>query len=238
MLFPKDVSLQGHWIDDLFYLGLWLTATAFVAVLGILVVFLIKYRSKPGKTGYYTHGDSKKALWLTLALAFLVFIAIDINLAIHDHRAWEAVFEKPASSGEPLRVEVLAQQFAWNFRYAGPDGKFKTSDDITTMNQLHIPVNRPVLLQMQSKDVIHSFFIPNFRIKQDAVPGMVTMMTFEAVQEGKCDIACAEHCGLGHYRMRGLLSIDSEQDFEKFLNMRKRMGAPDLSWGWNWETRR
>jgi cytochrome c oxidase subunit 2 len=116
-----------------------------------------------------------------------------------------------------MNVEILAEQFAWNLRYAGADGKLNTADDVLSLNQMHIPVGRPVIVSLKSKDVIHSLFLPEFRVKQDAVPGMTTRIWFEATRTGSWEIACAELCGLGHYRMKGFITVDSPEDFEKWL---------------------
>lgn len=98
---------------------------------------------------------------------------------------------------------------------------------------MHVPVDRPVIVALQSKDVVHSFFLPNFRIKQDSVPGMVTSLFFKAAKQGTYDIACAEHCGLGHYRMRGVLTVESEEKFQGWLHEQVTT-TPDLTWGWKW----
>lgn len=232
-LFPFDASAVGHEVDKLFYLALKLTGFTFLLVVAVLLYFAIRYRSRKGGRGYYTHGNSPKALGLTLFLALIVFVGIDINLAVHDHFAWEKTWGR-APRGNALRVEIQPQQFAWNIRYAGPDEEFKTEDDIVTMNQMHVPINRPVIVALQSKDVIHSFFLPNFRLKQDAVPGMVTSLSFLPTKEGAYDIACAEHCGLGHYRMRGLLTVESEEKFNQWLISQRQGRAADLAWGWKW----
>lgn len=233
MFFPVDVSLAGHWIDGLFFLAFWLVAVTFVIVIGILVYFLIRYRYRPGQKASYILGETKKARVLTVLFAVFIFIVIDLNLAFHDHIAWEHAIGGPVH-GTPLKIQVQAQQFAWNIRYAGPDNEFATNDDVLSVNQMHVPVNRPVLLQMKSKDVIHSFFLPNFRIKQDVVPGMVTMMKLHPTKLGTYDIACAEHCGLGHYRMRGLISIDTDEDYEKWMAEKIKQPAQDPGWGWAW----
>ena len=164
----------------------------------------------------------------------MVFLFIDVNLAYHDHQAWDAVWGSPPRAADALHVQIMPEQFAWNIRYAGPDGIFRTSDDVTTINQLHVPVNRPVIVQLSSKDVIHSFFLPNLRIKMDAVPGLVTSLYFQAVKPGTYDIACAEHCGFGHYRMRGFLVVESQRELAVWLAEQAKEGPPDLSWGWNW----
>ncbi len=231
-LFPEDASAVGHEVDKLFYLALGLTGVTFLLVVAILVIFLIRYRAKAGRKAYYTHGSSRKAFLFTALLALTVFFAIDVNLAIHDHFAWEKTWGR-LPNGNPILIEVMPQQFAWNIRYPGADGKFKTEDDITSVNQMHVPLNRPVIIALQSKDVIHSFFLPNFRIKQDAVPGMVTSLFFMATKQGAYDIACAEHCGLGHYRMRGILTVETEESFQKWMTEQSTK-IPDTSWGWKW----
>jgi cytochrome c oxidase subunit 2 len=158
-----------------------------------------------------------------------------VNLAFHDHVAWEKAWGSPPDPKEALRVEIMPEQFAWNIRYAGTDGLFRTADDVTTINQLYIPVGQPVVVQLSSKDVIHSFFLPNFRIKMDAVPGMVTSLYFEATRTGIYDIACAEHCGFGHYRMQGFLNVQEPGQFQAWLSEQAKEGSPDTRWGWAWD---
>ena len=234
--FPADISTTGHLVDRLFWLAAGLTGVTFLIVVAILGVFLLRYRAQPGRRAFYTHGNSRAALWMTGGLALAVFVLLDVNLAYHDHHAWSLVWGAAPRGAEALRVEIMPEQFAWNIRYAGADGLFRTTDDVTTINQLHIPLNRPVIVQLSSKDVIHSFFLPNLRIKMDAVPGMVTSLYFQAATPGTYDIACAEHCGFGHYRMRGFLTVeDSAEAFDAWLAQQAAEGPPDLSWGWNWE---
>ncbi len=236
--FPPDVSTTGFWVDRLFFIALSLTGAAFLLVAGILVWCLLRYRERPGHQASYTHGDSPLARWLTIGFAVLIFFAIDLNLAFHDHLAWEKAWGSPPGSAQALHVEIMPEQFAWNIRYAGADGVFRTADDVTTINQLYIPVGQPGVVQLSSKDVIHSFFLPNFRIKMDAVPGLVTSLYFQATKPGTYDIACAEHCGFGHYRMRGFLTVEPKEEFETWLKAQAKEGPPDLSWGWDWESRR
>jgi len=232
--FPPDVSTTGFWVDRLFFIALSLTGAAFLLVAGILVWCLLRYRERPGHQASYTHGDSPLARWLTIGFAVFIFFAIDLNLAFHDHKAWGRTWGSPPDPKEALRIQIMPEQFAWNIRYAGPDGVFRTADDVTTLNQLYVPVHRPVIVQLSSKDVIHSFFLPNLRIKMDAVPGLVTSLYFQATKPGTYDIACAEHCGFGHYRMRGLLTVEPEEEFETWLKAQAKEGPPDLSWGWDW----
>jgi cytochrome c oxidase subunit 2 len=212
-----------------------LTGTAFLVVAAILGYAVVRFRERPGRRARYTHGDSRLARWLTVGFAVLIFLVIDVNLAVRDHLVWEEAWGNPPARAEALRVEIMPEQFAWNIRYAGSDGIFRTGDDVTTINQLHVPANTPVLVQLSSKDVIHSFFLPNLRIKMDAVPGMVTALYFQAQRAGTYDIACAEHCGFGHYRMRGFLVVEEHGAFESWLAAQAMEGSPDLSWGWNWD---
>lgn len=236
--FPVDASQSGHLIDELFWLTFWLTSVTFLIVIVLLTIFIVYYRARPGHKAYYTQGDSRTALLLTLTLALIVFFGIDVNLAYHDHHAFQELLERLPEDNDALKIDVMAEAFAWNIRYPGEDGVFgrldpeqmsylnpfgldesdpASADDIVTINQMAIPVDRQVELTMRSKDVIHSFFLPNFRIKQDTVPGMRTRMHFTAVQPGDYEIACAELCGLGHYRMRGELQVMEGEAFEAWL---------------------
>jgi cytochrome c oxidase subunit 2 len=232
--FPEDISKTGFEVDRLFWLAFGLTGVAFLLVAAVLAVCLLRFRARPGHRALYSHGDSPRARWLTLGVALLVFLFIDLNLAIHDHEAWKAAWGSPPDPAVALRVQIMPEQFAWNIRYPGSDGEFRTADDVTTINLLHIPTNRPVSVQLSSKDVIHNFFLPNLRTKMDAVPGMVTSLYFQAMRTGTFDIACAEHCGFGHYRMRGFLTVEPEEEFEAWLKAQAKEGPPDLSWGWEW----
>jgi cytochrome c oxidase subunit 2 len=116
--FPEDASKTGFLIDHLFYLAFGLTAVTFVIVLALLLYFLVRYRGKKGQKAYYTKGDSPKAVLLTLILALTVFIVLDINLAVHDHLAWEKIWSKPDPS-KALEIRVKPEQFVWNAEYAG-----------------------------------------------------------------------------------------------------------------------
>ena len=223
--FPENVSTTGFLIDNLFYFAFALLSATFAIVLGLLLYFLIRYRNRPGLKSYYTKGDSPKALMLTLVLALTVFVVLDINLAIHDHDAWKKIWAKPDLS-RSLEIRIRPQQFVWNAQYAGLDHRFDTPDDVNIQNDLHIPVNHPIFASLQSKDVIHCFFLPQFRIKQDVMPVMTTHLSFEAVKTGVFEIACAQHCGLGHYRMRGVLTVESEEMFRQWLQ--KNAGSKEI----------
>jgi cytochrome c oxidase subunit 2 len=207
---PEAVSTSGPQIDRIFHLILSITGAAFVLVQVALVYFLIRYRQRPGRPAAYTHGNTAvEIVWTVIPTAIL------LALLVQSQRVWATV--RGAPPPPDLHVQIQGEQFAWNIRYAGPDGEFGTADDVTTINQLQIPVNQVVLFHLASKDVIHSFFVPQFRMKQDAVPGMTSRMWVSATKTGQYEIACAELCGLGHYRMRGFLQIVEPEAFQAWL---------------------
>jgi cytochrome c oxidase subunit 2 len=197
-------------MDDMFHLIMWITGIIFVLVESILLFFLIKYRHREGRQAHYTHGNNRLEVVWTIVPALICVI-----LALLSRRLWEDI--KQHMPKDALEVHIQGEQFAWNIRYAGADGKFDTPDDIVTLNQLHFPVGKPVVVTLTSKDVIHSFFLPEFRVKQDLVPGMKTRIWFEGNRVGNWEIACAELCGLGHYRMKGFVTVDTPEDFQKWL---------------------
>jgi cytochrome c oxidase subunit 2 len=207
---PENVSTYGGQIDDLFRLILWITGTIFVLVEALLLFFLFRYRHREGRVPRYTHGSNRLEVFWTIVPAVICVV-----LALMSRRSWAEI--KQSIPREALNVEITAEQFAWNIRYPGPDGKLETPDDIVTLNQFHFPVGRAVVVTLHSKDVIHSFFLPEFRVKQDAVPGMSTRIWFEATRVGHWEIACAELCGLGHYRMKGFVTVETPEEFDRWL---------------------
>jgi len=207
---PEAVTTTAPAIDRLFYLILWITGSVFVLVQAVLLWFLIRYRRRPGRRASYIHGNELvEVIWTAIPALILVF------LTFQSQRVWSQVRGSPPPPD--LEVEVQGEQFAWNIRYAGADGELNTADDITTINELHIPVQQTVLFHVKSKDVLHSFFVPQFRMKLDAVPGLTGRLWVSATTTGNFEIACAELCGLGHYRMRGFLVIESRAAFDAWL---------------------
>lgn len=207
---PEGVSSYSGDIDRMFWLILWITGTIFVVVELLLVLFLWKYRHREDRKVVYTHGNNRiEVIWT------IVPAVICVVLALMSRRIWADVKQRMPEGAMPIGVE--AEQFAWNIHYPGPDGQLFTADDIVTLNQMHIPVGKPVVVSLRSKDVIHSFFLPEFRVKQDAVPGMTTRIWFDGKTAGHWEIACAELCGLGHYRMKGYLTVETQEEFDKWL---------------------
>ena len=209
---PRDISERGHTIDSLFMFILYLTGTVFVVTELVLFYFSWKYGKKSkNQPVKFSHGSHVlEIVWTIIPAITLLFIAI-IQM-----ETWaEAKIEIPDIS--PM-VEVTGRQFNWDFRYPGPDGEFYTKDDfVRTDGKLYLPVNEEVLLKITSADVLHSFFLPNLRLKQDVVPGMEQHMWFKAKVEGGFDIVCAELCGWGHYKMKGRVFFLSAKDYDKKL---------------------
>lgn len=210
---PLDVSEHGRRIDHLFMFILWLTGAVFVATEVALFYFLWRYDARsnadPAK---FLHGShSLEVVWTVLPAATLLFIAI------YQMDAWAESKLSSRAPQIPPTVEVTGRQFEWRFRYPGPDGALYTPDDIHDVNQLHLPVREDVLIILKSEDVLHSFFLPNLRVKLDAVPGMRQGVWFKSKQEGAYDLVCAELCGWGHYKMKGQVIFQPRADYDAWL---------------------
>jgi cytochrome c oxidase subunit 2 len=238
---PKDVSVDGHIVDGAFgYLTI-STAICFAIVVAMLLVVLIFHRRRASRQAHYTHGDRRRDHVLTLAVAIGMFLGIDAVLAGRSMGHLKTRFwNYPVEDREAVRVEVTARQWAWTFRLAGPDGRFGTPDDVVTLNELHVPVGKAIYLKLRSLDVIHSLYLPNFRTKIDAVPGSTTRLWFQARQTGTFEVACAQHCGVNHYRMRGVMVVEPQADFDAWvdraaLDGRLRWNAKLSTPAWDWE---
>lgn len=241
---PVDISVNGHLVDWLFYYTTWMNIFFFVLVCAGLFGFSYLYSAKRHPKAYYTYGNKKIHITIATVIGLAVFLAVDMNITRISNNDYINVFASfPDESEEDvLRVQVMAQQWMWNFRYAGADGVFNTEDDVIKMNDLRLPVNKKVVFQIISKDVIHSFFLPNARQKVDAIPGRLTRMWVELTEPGQYDIVCAEMCGTFHYRMQAYLTVYSEEDFEDWMSESERIATKeneldnaDLYWGWKWE---
>ncbi|HBH96473.1 MAG TPA: cytochrome c oxidase subunit II [Candidatus Omnitrophica bacterium] len=208
--FPDNLSSVGSQVDQMFLVILWITGIIFLLVEGALLWFLIRYRQPANPRAAYVHGcRSAEVIW-TVIPAIIV-----TSLAFASQRVWAHIRGTPPA--HQLEVEITAEQFAWNVRYAGPDGRLHTEDDLELINQLHLPVDQVALVHLKSKDVIHSFFVPQFRMKLDAVPGLTGRLWVQPIKPGQVEMVCAELCGLGHYRMRGYVTIESAEAFQSWL---------------------
>lgn len=243
---PAEASTHAGDIDHMLVLIHWLMAVLFIGWGLFFVYALFRFRRGANPKASYTGAKGKISKGLEVGVAIVEVILL-VGYAIP---AWATRVKKFPAENEAVVVRVVGEQFAWNVHYPGPDGKFgrtdiklvsadnplgldrsdpNAKDDITTINQLNLPVDRPVLVHLSTKDVIHSFGLYEMRVKQDAIPGMdipvwfvPTVTTDEMRQRlGKADfdyeITCSQLCGLGHFRMRGFVTIQSAADFQKWI---------------------
>jgi cytochrome c oxidase subunit 2 len=206
---PEDVSTFGPDIDSLFYLIYYITAATFIVVTVLMVWFVIAYRQREGRRAIYTHGNTTLEIIWTIVPA-----AILIVLSFMSVSTWAKV--KRHAPDSDFELQVTAKQFNWEVVYPGADRKFGTGDDVKFDNDLHVPVNKVVRVHLLASDVIHSFFLPNLRLKQDAVPGRNILVWFEATKPGKYELPCAELCGFGHSGMKGWLFVHAPEEYAKW----------------------
>ena len=255
---PPLASTHGAQIDSLIGWTHVFMLVLFVGWGAFFLYALFRFRRGRNPVANYAGTTSHASSYLevgVLVVELVLLFGFSIPL-------WAARVDRRPSESEALVVHVTGEQFAWNVRYAGPDGVFgKTDitlidvqtnplgldrsdpaakDDVTTLNQLYLPVNKPVIVKLRSKDVIHSFGVPEFRVKQDAIPGLTIpiwfipdvttaeMRTRTGKPEFQYEIACAQLCGLGHYRMRGFVTVLPAEEFQKWLDDEvKAQSAPD-----------
>lgn len=214
--FPEALSSYGDSIDFLFYVILWMVAVTFVGTELLLVWFVFRYSKKDPTRATYTHGNhTLEMVWTAIPALLLIFVAFS------QMKAWTTVkinfpADGPYTVEKPL-MEVYASQFDWRVRYPDAQGNFGGADVIEVPFDITVPANTKVVLRLKSRDVLHSFFVPVFRLKQDAVPGMEIPVWFEATKPGDYDLICAELCGWGHYKMAGKIHVLPPEDFERWL---------------------
>jgi cytochrome c oxidase subunit 2 len=237
--FPTLASIHGAEIDGVFNAVLIVTGIAFVVTQAVLGYFVARYGGAGSEKADYWHDNPKGEFFLLTGTALILVVLVFMG-----QRVWVRYYftDLPENA---TAVQVTAQQFQWQFHYPGADGKFgrtdltlvdstspagqvglddkdpAAKDDIVVTGEMHVPVNKPVIVKLRSKDVIHSFFLPNQRVKQDAVPGLSIEVTFTPNVAGNFELACAELCGNNHYKMKGLVTVDaSEEEFNNWLKMK------------------
>lgn len=229
-------SAHGVEVDRLIYTTLAVTGIVFVLVHLVLALFVWLYADRgPGRAQYW-YDDRTLELTYTLIPAAVLITLISMGAVV-----WGRIHSPPPE--DAMVVEVRGEQFGWVFRYPGPDGVFgrvepqlistrenpmgldpadSAGTDDVVARELHLVENQPVRVRIRSKDVLHSFFVPAFRVKQDAVPGMTVEIWFRPTKAGDYELACAELCGIGHYIMRGKIKVESRQAFDAWLAQQKR----------------
>jgi cytochrome c oxidase subunit 2 len=245
---PQVASQHGGALDHTLGLVHWLMLVLFVGWGSFFTWVLWRFRAKRQPVADARGVTSHTSTWLEGGVAVVEAILL-IGFSIP---LWADRVERFPAPADSTQVRVVGEQFAWNIHYPGPDGVFgrtevklvdtqanplgldrddpAAKDDVTTINQLHLPVGRPVLIQLSSKDVIHSFALQEMRVKQDAVPGTMIpvwfvptvttdeMRTRKGNPEFGYEISCAQLCGLGHYRMKGYMTIHTPEGFQKWMD--------------------
>jgi cytochrome c oxidase subunit II len=234
---PLDASEHGARLDTLNAAVHWLMLILFVFWIGYFFFVLFRFSAKRSPKASYA---GMRSHWSTYGEVGVAVVEA-VLLIVFSIPLWGRWTSRPDPREHPLEIRLTAEQFAWNIHYPGPDGVFGRQDvklvsstnplgldpndpagkdDVVTLNQLHLEVNRPVIVHITSKDVIHSFFLPVMRVKQDAIPGMDVPVHFKPILTNngrEWEIACAQLCGLGHYRMRGQLFVHSHDEFVKWM---------------------
>ena len=231
---PVQASAHAAELDQMTVLVHWLMLVLFVGWGAFFLFVLFRFRKGANPTANYAGAKGKFAK-STEVLVAIIEIVLLVGYAIP---AWATRVRELPSEDEAVVVRVVAEQFAWNVQYPGRDGTFGRADaklvsaenplgldrtdpngrdDVTTINQVNLPVDRPVLVKLSSKDVIHSFGLYEMRVKQDAIPGMEIPVWFIPNRPGEYEIACSQLCGLGHYRMRGFVTVQSQTDFDGWM---------------------
>ena len=255
---PPLAATHGGQIDNLIGWIHIFMLILFVGWGGFFLYVCVRFRKSRNPVADYTGVTSNTSKYSEIAVAVIEAVLL-IGFAIP---LWAARIGDIPPEGEALVVQVTGEQFAWNIHYAGPDGKFGRTDiklldlqsnpigldrsdpngvdDITTVNQMYLPVNKPIIVKLRSKDVIHSFGVPEFRVKQDAIPGLTIpiwfipnvttaeMRTRTGNAAFQYEIACAQLCGLGHARMRGFVTVQTAEEFQTWFDTTsKEQSAPD-----------
>ena len=240
---PVAASTHAGEIDNMIVLVHWLMLVLFVGWGAFFIFVLFKFRKGANPKASYTGAKGKVAKSTEIAVAIVEIILL-VGYAIP---AWATRVRQFPSESEAVVVHVVGEQFAWNVHYPGPDGKFgrrdiklvtadnplgldrtdpNAKDDITEINQLNIPVDRPILVHLSTKDVIHSFGLYEMRVKQDAIPGMDIPVWFIPNRVGEYEIACSQLCGLGHFRMRGMVTVQTADAFKQWLEDEEKEQHP------------
>ncbi len=243
---PVQASTHAGEIDQLIALVHWLMLVLFVGWGAFFVFVLFRFRKGAHPVADYVGAKGKISKGLEIA----VVVVEAVLLVFYAIPAWATRVRALPNESEAVVVRVVAEQFAWNIHYPGPDGKFgrtdiklvsadnplgldrtdpNAKDDITTINQLNLPVNRPVLVHLSSKDVIHSFALFEMRVKQDAIPGMQIPVWFIPNRVGDYEITCSQLCGLGHFRMRGFVTVQSAADYQKWYDDQEKELKPAVA---------
>ncbi|MFT7542419.1 MAG: cytochrome c oxidase subunit 2, partial [Gammaproteobacteria bacterium] len=239
--FPPNVSTVGDAIDGLFFFILWLVTIVFIGTEVVLVWFIFHYSAKRDDKAVYSHGSHKlEMIWTAIPAMILVFVGFsqmgtwnEVKIAFPEDRHagdhaedGDVDVEAPAYTRDRPLMEVWGSQFDWRARYTDEEGSLGGIDCVESAFDIYVPADVQVVFRLRTRDVLHSFFVPNFRLKQDAVPGMSIPMWFEVKSDkldkdadgnpiaSSYDLICAELCGWGHYKMSGRIHVLPREEFD------------------------
>jgi cytochrome c oxidase subunit 2 len=212
--FPRNISTVGGDVDALFGLVTVVAGVWFLLVEGALLWFVVRYRRRAGAPAQHVRGETRAELaWLLVPA--VVILGLDFYIDAASERVWRRVkIDMPPGD---VQLAVTAKQFAWTIAYPGADGALGTADDFSLDAELHVPAGKDVRIVLRSNDVLHSFFLPNARIKQDAVPGRAIDVWFNLTEPGTYEVACAELCGFGHTTMKATMTVHTPEDFAAWM---------------------
>jgi cytochrome c oxidase subunit 2 len=201
IIMPAQGTAYAGQVDGLWLFLIWVTVFFFLLVAGLVTYFVFKYRRRGpnDRTPNITHHTGLEVAWTLIPLALVILIFF---------WGFRSYMEAQVSPAGALEIQVTAKKWVWQFEY--PDGT-------RSINELHVPLGKPVKLVMTSEDVIHSFFVPTFRLKQDVVPGVYTQLWFQASEPGVHRLLCTQYCGRGHSDMGGKIFVDNEKKYSDWL---------------------
>src|SRR5713101_7218205 len=239
---PPNASEHGYQIDHILEFSHWFMGALFVGWSLFFIFVLIRFRK--GRHPVADHAGVRSGI--STHLEFSVVLIEAVLLLGFAIPLWAKRVNEFPPTKDAILVHAVGQQFNWNFHLPGPDGQFGRrdvgfvtnsnplgldpndpagKDDIVTLGELHVPVDRPVVAELSSKDVIHDFFLPSMRIAGDAIPGSLIPVWFTPIKTGTYEVICAQLCGLGHYGMKGTLVVDTPQDYQAWLKERAELAA-------------
>jgi cytochrome c oxidase subunit 2 len=239
---PPNASEHGYQIDHIIEFCHWFMAALFIGWSAYFIYVLVRFRK--GRNPVADHEGVKSGISTHLEFAVVLIEAVLlIGFAIP---LWAKRVNQFPDDKDAIVVHAIGQQFSWNFHLPGPDGQFgkrdlglltnsnpvgldstdpAAKDDIVTLGELHVPIDRPVIIELSSKDVIHNFAVHPLRIAQDAIPGQIIPMWFKPIKKGSFEVVCGQLCGLGHYSMKGLLVVDDPVEYQAWLKERAELAG-------------
>ena len=225
------IASNWGYIDDTIIITFWVTGVVFIAIVGFMAYCAFRFRYREDRRAEYKPENNKLEWWLTILTAVGVAVMLTPGLFV-----WNQFVTVPEGAAE---IEAVGQQWQWSFRLPGEDGVLGTTDPkyindtnffglnpddpngrddvLVEDSELHIPIDKPLKVLLRSKDVLHDFYVPQFRAKMDIVPGMITYFWFTPTRTGNFDLLCFELCGVGHHDMRGIVVVESESEFQAWL---------------------